>query len=211
MYTGEATVSNDILTEVLKGGELLKIRGLCKVQSNSENVPPSQPFRVLENGQVSNKSTPRNSVDKKQLPDSRTVLTQQKSPVIVMTSTPAQSFSQPQNFNQIKIPQPQQKTPQPSTIIVKKDVAIDPAERAIPIEHYGLVSLQIAAAVQERQNNINNMNMKKNQTIDQRSITPSKSFQDETPTNERSRTPSPVAFKIYNQQNLTEQEEEILR
>ena len=128
-----------------------------------------------------------------------------------MTSPSAQSFSQSQNFNQIKTPQLQQKTPQPSTIIVKKDVAIDPAERAIPIEHYGLVSLQIAAAVQERQNNINNMNLKKSQANDQRSLTPSKSFQDDPAINEHSRTPSPVAYKIYNQQNLTEQEEEILR
>lgn len=30
MYSGEATVSNDILNEVLHGGELLKIRGLCR-------------------------------------------------------------------------------------------------------------------------------------------------------------------------------------
>uniref|UniRef100_A0A1I8P261 BTB domain-containing protein n=1 Tax=Stomoxys calcitrans TaxID=35570 RepID=A0A1I8P261_STOCA len=33
MYVGEATVSNDILSEVLKGGELLKIRGLCRTPS----------------------------------------------------------------------------------------------------------------------------------------------------------------------------------
>lgn len=33
MYSGEATVSNDILNEVLRGGEFLQIRGLCR---NSE-------------------------------------------------------------------------------------------------------------------------------------------------------------------------------
>ncbi|XP_075163929.1 uncharacterized protein LOC142236589 [Haematobia irritans] len=33
MYVGEATVSNDILSEVLKGGEMLKIRGLCRTPS----------------------------------------------------------------------------------------------------------------------------------------------------------------------------------
>ncbi|XP_062127364.1 uncharacterized protein LOC133839802 isoform X2 [Drosophila sulfurigaster albostrigata] len=33
MYSGEATVSNDILNEVLRGGEMLKIRGLCRTSS----------------------------------------------------------------------------------------------------------------------------------------------------------------------------------
>lgn len=39
MYSGEATVSNDILNEVLHGGELLKIRGLWrnKTPSNESN------------------------------------------------------------------------------------------------------------------------------------------------------------------------------
>ncbi|KAH8246004.1 hypothetical protein KR026_006878 [Drosophila bipectinata] len=35
MYSGEATVSNDILNEVLRGGEILKIRGLCRTSSSS--------------------------------------------------------------------------------------------------------------------------------------------------------------------------------
>lgn len=38
MYSGEATVSNDILSEVLRGGELLKIRGLCRT-SSSHHLP----------------------------------------------------------------------------------------------------------------------------------------------------------------------------
>lgn len=33
MYMGEATVANDILNEVLKGGEILKIRGLCRTNT----------------------------------------------------------------------------------------------------------------------------------------------------------------------------------
>ncbi|KAH8302971.1 hypothetical protein KR044_012801 [Drosophila immigrans] len=33
MYSGEATVSNDILNEVLRGGEMLKIRGLCRTST----------------------------------------------------------------------------------------------------------------------------------------------------------------------------------
>ncbi|XP_017475577.1 PREDICTED: uncharacterized protein LOC108365889 isoform X2 [Rhagoletis zephyria] len=43
MYSGEATVANDILSEVLRGGEILKIRGLCRTSStsvNSHNPPP---------------------------------------------------------------------------------------------------------------------------------------------------------------------------
>ncbi|XP_023174212.1 uncharacterized protein LOC111601722 isoform X2 [Drosophila hydei] len=35
MYSGEATVSNDILNEVLRGGEILKIRGLCRTSTSS--------------------------------------------------------------------------------------------------------------------------------------------------------------------------------
>lgn len=35
MYSGEATVSNDILNEVLRGGEILKIRGLCRTSASN--------------------------------------------------------------------------------------------------------------------------------------------------------------------------------
>lgn len=45
MYTGEATVANDILNEVLKGGELLKIRGLCKVNTTT-NEPVNSKFTI---------------------------------------------------------------------------------------------------------------------------------------------------------------------
>lgn len=39
MYSGEATVSNDILNEVLRGGEMLKIRGLWR--NNPSGEPPN--------------------------------------------------------------------------------------------------------------------------------------------------------------------------
>ncbi|KAH8269987.1 hypothetical protein KR018_001710, partial [Drosophila ironensis] len=39
MYSGEATVSNDILNEVLRGGEILKIRGLCRTSASSGGGP----------------------------------------------------------------------------------------------------------------------------------------------------------------------------
>lgn len=45
----------------------------------------------------------------------------------------------------------QQQLPQSTTIIVKKDMAIDPGDRDIPVEHYGLISLNIAAAVKKAQ------------------------------------------------------------
>ncbi|KAL9907572.1 uncharacterized protein ACN427_003656 isoform 1-T2 [Glossina fuscipes fuscipes] len=42
MYVGEATVSNDILNEVLRGGEILKIRGLCRnASTGSSGIPRS--------------------------------------------------------------------------------------------------------------------------------------------------------------------------
>ena len=43
MYSGEATVSNDILNEVLRGGELLKIRGLWRNNQTSEPNASSTP------------------------------------------------------------------------------------------------------------------------------------------------------------------------
>ncbi|XP_011179688.2 uncharacterized protein LOC105210430 isoform X2 [Zeugodacus cucurbitae] len=38
MYSGEATVANDILNEVLRGGEILKIRGLCRTSSSTTST-----------------------------------------------------------------------------------------------------------------------------------------------------------------------------
>lgn len=169
-----ATVANDILNEVLKGGEVLKIRGLCKVHTgigdafNSKPlidqpvIPSYQSYKLIENGSSattspikSNKSTPRNSIDKKPSSvhsDTRSssavshhhVLTQQESPVVVMTTqtNPPQSYTQQSMSNNNQ---------QSTTIIVKKDMAIDPADSNIPVEHYGLISLNIAAAVKKAQ------------------------------------------------------------
>ena len=174
-----ATVANDILNEVLKGGEVLKIRGLCKVHTGCEAfnskplidqpvIPNYQSYKLIENGNSattspikSNKSTPRNSIDKKSSSvhsDTRSssvishhhVLTQQESPVVVMTSqsnTP-QGYPQQQSINSNN---QQQQLPQSTTIIVKKDMAIDPGDNNIPVEHYGLISLNIAAAVKKAQ------------------------------------------------------------
>lgn len=163
-----ATVANDILNEVLKGGEVLKIRGLCKVHTGGNEafnskplidppaIPSYQSYKLIENGS----SSPRNSIDKKTSSmhsDTRSsstisqhVLTQQESPVVVMTSqtNPPQSYAQQQSMNSNN---QQQQLPQSTAIIVKKDMAIDPGEANIPVEHYGLISLKIAAAVKKAQ------------------------------------------------------------
>jgi hypothetical protein len=188
MYTGEATVANDILNEVLKGGEVLKIRGLCKVSppaSNSKYTAIDQqhpstpansyqpPYKLIsENGSVSaspiksNKSTPRNSIDKAASVHSSShqhILTQNESPVVVMTSSSQQQQpNQPQNYAQTMTNnhQQQQQHIQQSNnlIIVKKDMAIDPGDPTanIPVEHFGLISLKIAAAVKKAQQQQNN-------------------------------------------------------
>lgn len=185
---------------MLKGGEILKIRGLCKHPSNNnpkyttidatshphqqqqqqQQHQPTihstnyQPYKLIENGSVnasplkSNKSTPRNSIDKAATSDGRSashhhILTQNESPVVVMTSQP----NQPQNYAQSMTnninnsncssnnqQQQQQQHIQQSNnlIIVKKDMAIDPGDtNQIPVEHYGLISLKIAAAVKKAQ------------------------------------------------------------
>lgn len=190
-----ATVANDILNEVLKGGEILKIRGLCKVHSgasstNSKYSTPidsahhqpqqihsttttnnyPQSYKLIESGPSvnaspikSNKSTPRNSIDKSSSihPDTRNsstishhqhILTQNESPVVVMTSQSNQA-SQSIALNSSSNSQHQQVPQSNNLIIVKKDMAIDPGDTTgnIPVEHYGLISLKIAAAVKKAQ------------------------------------------------------------
>ncbi|XP_055845598.1 uncharacterized protein LOC129911731 isoform X2 [Episyrphus balteatus] len=58
MYSGEATVPNEVLSEVLRGGELLKIRGLCRAppSSNSElnNCDYSKPNHGEANTRFAN-------------------------------------------------------------------------------------------------------------------------------------------------------------
>ncbi|XP_059609166.1 uncharacterized protein LOC132256687 isoform X2 [Phlebotomus argentipes] len=129
MYSGEATVSNDILNEVLRGGELLRIRGLWRNHHPAE-APQRPPAEAAGATRVIKQEV---SVIDKHLPSNGAA---KENPVLVMNphvSTPS-SYTPPQN------------------IAVKKDVAIDPADgRPIPSGHYGLVSLQIAAAVKKAQ------------------------------------------------------------
>lgn len=56
MYSGEATVSNDILNEVLRGGEVLKIRGLWRnnqsTEPNASSTPQYMPVPKPDTGGV---------------------------------------------------------------------------------------------------------------------------------------------------------------
>ncbi|XP_037935287.1 uncharacterized protein LOC119669461 isoform X2 [Teleopsis dalmanni] len=63
MYSGEATVSNDILSEVLRGGEILKIRGLCRTPNSHHRDPAgtnnygtngNRPLQLINNNQLPN-------------------------------------------------------------------------------------------------------------------------------------------------------------
>lgn len=245
VYTGEATVANDILNEVLKGGEILKIRGLCKVHSseafNSKPLidPPvpsyQQSYKLMENGSSatasplkSNKSTPRNSIDKKSSSihsDTRSsstishhhVLTQQESPVVVMTTqtNPPQSYAQQQSMNGNN---QQQQLPQSTTIIVKKDMAIDPGETAnIPVEHYGLISLKIAAAVKKAQQQcISSMKKSPSNVTSGPSSSDHREFYQVDEGLRYDALASPPSFKVYttsatNEQMQQQLQEDILR
>lgn len=129
MYSGEATVSNDILSEVLRGGEILKIRGLCRNNQNLDNPPSVAPSQQSQSEKSIEITTNKNDVSNSEKYYSEPNEILKESPVIVMSSQ-------------------QQSQHIPQSIVVKKDVAIDPNEN-MPSTHYGLVSLQIAAAVKK--------------------------------------------------------------
>ncbi|GAB0099862.1 uncharacterized protein DMENIID0001_157520 [Sergentomyia squamirostris] len=141
MYSGEATVSNDILNEVLRGGELLRIRGLWR-NSNAGHHACTEP-RSAEVAGATRVIKQEVSVIDKHLPEVTTKVPStngalKESPVLVMH--PHASAANPYS------------TPPIQNIAVKKDVAIDPGEgRPLPAGHYGLMSLQIAAAVKKAQ------------------------------------------------------------
>lgn len=231
-----ATVANDILNEVLKGGEILKIRGLCKVHPGTSSTKYSSPidsaqhqpqpihsttttptannypqsYKLIESNASpikSNKSTPRNSIDKNSTihPDIRNsssishhhhVLTQNESPVVVMSSQSNQSAQaitiNGGNNNQQQVPQSN------NLIIVKKDMAIDPGDATgnIPVEHYGLISLKIAAAVKKAQQQNISATVKKSpstSSCDQRRA----DFYQIDDSLRYDAISSPTAFKVY--------------
>ncbi|XP_055529143.1 GDNF-inducible zinc finger protein 1 isoform X4 [Wyeomyia smithii] len=147
MYTGESTVSVDILNEVLRGGELLKIRGLWRNPggttegaTTSENTAPTSAH--------GRQRTERISVDRIPLQEPRVAqnpVPVHDSPVIVTNSSKTYGISQ------------SAQTPASSfapIINVKKDVAIDPgAERCSSKRTYTIVNQENSPQT-PRQHNI---------------------------------------------------------
>lgn len=229
MYMGEATVGNDILNEVLKGGEVLKIRGLCKVLSDTPTFVNSSKYETTTTAipvaaassnfnQVhynsnqstvaraspmrSNKSTPRNSIDRKTSSDMKHHINGSNSFDSTVSNPPSAVVNLSNN--------------QPTTtIIVKKDVAIDPGDSGnIPVEHYGLISLKIAAAVKkaQQQNSHNISSMKKSSNATTSNIAPDPHHQNrefystiiadrESSSQQHFDSTPPLPFKVYTSSN----------
>uniref|UniRef100_A0A8D8BKS6 Zinc finger protein 569 n=1 Tax=Culex pipiens TaxID=7175 RepID=A0A8D8BKS6_CULPI len=122
MYTGESTVSADILNEVLRGGEILKIRGLWRNQGaggSSDGAAAAE--QLVQKNLVGRHRTERVSVDRVPLQEPRLAQNpMHDSPVIVTNSVKSYGISQ-----NAQMPA-SSSTP---VINVKKDVAIDPGER----------------------------------------------------------------------------------
>ncbi|KAM7358892.1 uncharacterized protein ACRADG_003683 isoform 2-T2 [Cochliomyia hominivorax] len=142
MYVGEATVSNDILSEVLRGGEILKIRGLCRTSSNASNttnVQQPQSNRNMENQTTANASSSSYNLTRMPLnsgPTSVRYLMEQQqqqhsrglgasvmpkdSPVIIKSPKPLSTLAS----STASIAKPPS-----SGITVNKQVAIDPGDK----------------------------------------------------------------------------------
>lgn len=121
MYTGESTVSVDILNEVLRGGEILKIRGLWRNQAESSVNSEQQGSKEAP---LTRQRTERISVDRIPLQEPRIAqnpVPVHDSPVIVKNSAKSYGISQTAQMPAGS------STP---IINVKKDVAIDPGERS---------------------------------------------------------------------------------
>ncbi|XP_011290782.1 serine-rich adhesin for platelets [Musca domestica] len=138
MYMGEATVSNDILSEVLKGGEILKIRGLCRTSNPVTNVQTNRSSETIQtspaNGATYNlirmpltngPTSVRYLVEQQASTVSRSlnVSTLPKtSPVIVKSTKPLNTITVPSAVNIGKLAGQH-------PISVNKHVAIDPGEK----------------------------------------------------------------------------------
>lgn len=93
MYSGEATVSNDILNEVLHGGELLKIRGLCRNKHTNSMTSVNDTTTIPSAHYIPNESTCEKSLYDQHLErlsnnTSNSNLSIIKESPVVMTSPP---------------------------------------------------------------------------------------------------------------------------
>ncbi|XP_055914774.1 uncharacterized protein LOC129948000 isoform X2 [Eupeodes corollae] len=111
MYSGEATVPNEVLSEVLRGGELLKIRGLCRAAPpNSSSEVNSCDYSKSNHGEI---NTSRFANELRGLGAS---VLPEESPVIVKSPKPPHiGLLRVVNSNSLG-----------GRISVNKDVAIDP-------------------------------------------------------------------------------------
>ncbi|XP_055602905.1 uncharacterized protein LOC129751434 isoform X4 [Uranotaenia lowii] len=121
MYTGESTVSVDILNEVLRGGEILKIRGLWRNQSGTDGAP-EQPSGKENEQHHSRHRTERISIDRVPLQEpqrsTQGSVVVHDSPVIV--TNPAKTYNVSHASTSSSNPM----------INVKRDVAVDPGDRS---------------------------------------------------------------------------------
>ena len=132
MYCGESTVSNDILNEVLRGGEILKIRGLWRNHANETETHFSSKEPVHHRVRLDRNSVDKQHIQPHQQYAEQRIVVAQESPVIVKT---------PHSI----IPN------QTPTINVKKDIAIDPGDQNRPPmqSHNFDISQQITVATKK--------------------------------------------------------------
>ncbi|XP_021699602.1 zinc finger and BTB domain-containing protein 14 isoform X4 [Aedes aegypti] len=122
MYTGESTVSVDILNEVLRGGEILKIRGLWRNQAESTSNGDQQASKECP---ASRHRPERISVDRIPLQEPRVAqnpVTVHDSPVIVTNMAKSQTAQMPASSSA-------------PIINVNKNVAIDPGDRSSRVQN----------------------------------------------------------------------------
>lgn len=121
-----------------------------------------------------------------------------------------QSYAQQQSMNGNN----QQQLPQSTTIIVKKDMAIDPGDANIPVEHYGLISLKIAAAVKKaQQQGLSSMKKSPNISSGQSSSSSDqrREFYQIDDNLRYEALSSPPAFKVYTTSTNEQLHEDIMR
>lgn len=164
MYVGEATVSNDILSEVLRGGEILKIRGLCRTSANTSNTTTIQQPTQNRNAEGQTTVNSSSSYNLTRMPMSsgptsvRYLMEQQQqqhsrglgasvmpkdSPVIIKSPKPLSTLAS----STAAIAKPPT-----SGITINKQVAIDPGDKCC----YAQDSLAANAGVNESASSICN-------------------------------------------------------
>lgn len=161
MYVGEATVSNDILSEVLRGGEILKIRGLCRTspntsnaiqqqqqQNRTDNQPTSSSYNLTRMPMNSGPTSVRYLMEQQQQQHSRGLgasVMPKDSPVIIKSPKPLSTLASSSATASIG-------KPTSSGITVNKQVAIDPGDKCC----YSQDSLPSHSALSEASSSICN-------------------------------------------------------